>query len=192
MAIQATRAAAFALLLVAACSGSDGGSPPPAGDPQTPPADGAAMEAWLHTGAYKRWHCEGAIESNRAPSPHGLRRICSNDALAGATGSEGPWPIGAAAVLETYYLATDTTPAGYAVYVKHQPESAGGGGWYWYARVPTKSTLLPHDAAGIAADGFGGIGAAHSVCVGCHSSAGMDADHTPSTGGHDLVFTPVL
>src|SRR5512140_1746987 len=89
-----------ALLFAAACgSASDPPTPPPAaGDVQTPPTGGAAVEAWLESGDYRAWHCEAAVHGARSPSPHGLGRICSNGALAAATASEGPWPAGAAAV----------------------------------------------------------------------------------------------
>ncbi|WP_394848433.1 cytochrome P460 family protein [Pendulispora brunnea] len=140
------------------------------------------MESWLQSGAYKTWHCEGAIHASRAPSPHGFNRICSNDAIsANATGT-GDWSEGAAAVKELYDSATSTSPSGYAVYLKTSSDSAGGANWYWYERLPGGS---------ISADGLGSSGNAKSTCVGCHAAAGADAAHTPSPGGRDQVYTPV-
>jgi hypothetical protein len=157
---------------------------------QTPPMGRAQIEPWLATGAYKQWHCESAIHAQRSPSPHGFDRICSNDAIASNATGTGEWPQGAAAVKELYASATDTTPNGYAVYLKTQSTSAGGSNWYWYERVPL-SSAAPHDANGVVADGLGSAGGPPmQICVGCHSAAGSDAAHTPSPGGRDEVYTP--
>jgi hypothetical protein len=148
------------------------------------------VETWLKGGAYKAWHCESAVHASRSPSPHGFNRICSNDAVATNAAATTPWPEGAAAVKELYATATDATPVGYAVYLKAASDSAMGGNWYWYERVPLDSAV-PHDASGVVADGMGTSGAAQSICVGCHSAAGSDAAHTPSAGGRDEIYTPV-
>jgi hypothetical protein len=169
---------------------SDAGTTSDSGASQTPPMGGAAVEAWLQTGAYKSWHCEPAIHASRTPSPHGFNHICSNNLVASNASSTAAWPEGAAAVKELYNAATDTTPIGYAVYLKTQADSAGGGNWYWYERVPL-SSMVPHDANGVVADGLGTSGPAQTICVGCHAAAGSDAMHTPSTGGRDNVYTPV-
>src|SRR5215510_13913647 len=63
----------------------------------TPPMGGAALEAWLATGAYRQWRCEPAVHEARPPSPHGFNRICSNAAIATNVSGSGPWPEGAAA-----------------------------------------------------------------------------------------------
>jgi hypothetical protein len=160
------------------------------GTAQTPPEGAAAVEAWLQAGYYKQWHCESAVHDARSPSPHGFNRICSNDAIANNASGSGAWPSGAAAVKELYATATATTPAGYAVYLKKQADSAGGANWYWYERVPLDSAA-PHDANGVVADGEGSAGPALTICVGCHAAAGSDAAHTPSPGGRDQVYTPV-
>ena len=68
----------------------------PAGSAQLPPLGRVAVEAWIASGAYRAWHCETAPHPARMPSPHGVNRICSNDALS-ATAS-GEYPVGAAAV----------------------------------------------------------------------------------------------
>jgi cytochrome c553 len=153
-----------------------------AGTAQLPPEGGAAVEAWLTTGAYKQWHCEAAVHAARSPSPHGFNRICSNDAIASNATGTAAWPAGAAAVKELYDSATATTPTGYAVYGKKQADSAAGANWYWYERLP---------AGGVVADGTGDKGPAMSICVGCHAAAGSDTAHTPSPGGRDEVYTPV-
>ena len=156
-----------------------------------PPMGAAAVEAWLQTGQYKNWHCERAVHSARSPSPHGFNRICSNDVIAAHARETGAWPKGAAAVKELFAAAGDTSPIGYAVYSKTGGDSAAGANWYWYERVPLDSAA-PHDAAGVVADGPGSTGPAMQICVGCHAASGSDAAHTPSAGGRDQVYTPVM
>jgi hypothetical protein len=174
-------------IALAACGTSDGGS----SDAQTPPTSGRSdIESWLSDASYKTWSCEPAVHAARSPSPHGFNRICSNTLISGAVTASGEWPKGAAAVKEIYASLTDTVPVGYAVYVKTEATSAAGANWYWYERVPATSEA-PHDANGTVADGKGGSGAAKTICVGCHAAAGSDAAHTPSTGAHDQVYTPV-
>ncbi len=182
--------AAGALLAMVACacgSSESGGS---GGDAQTPPQGADAVEAWLKAGDYKSWKCESAVHESRAPSPHGYNRICSNELIATNATGTGAWPKGAAGVKELYASATDTTPVGYAVYLKTADDSAGGAAWYWYERVPLDS-MAPHDANGVVADGLGSSGPAKDICVGCHAAAGADAVHTPTKGGRDQVYTPV-
>jgi len=184
-------------LALASLLGCSSSSPAPAGDTappdaasQTPPQGAAAVQAWLATKAYKAWHCESAVHAARSPSPHGFNQICSNDLIAASASSTAPWPEGAAAVKELYAAETDTTPVGYAVYLKTQASSAGGANWYWYEQVPLSSPV-PHDSTGIVADGLGTSGPAQTICVSCHSAAGSDSAHTPSPGGRDDVYTPV-
>jgi mono/diheme cytochrome c family protein len=150
----------------------------------------AAVEAWLATGDYKKWSCEPAVHAARSPSPHGFNRICSNTLISTNATGTGAWPEGASAVKELYNAVTDTTPVGYAVYLKTEASSAAGANWYWYERVPLTSAA-PHDSAGVVADGLGSSGPAQTICVACHGAAGSDAAHTPSTGGRDEVYTPV-
>ena len=172
-------------------SGGAGGSGGGAGaSADLPPTGAAAVEAWLQTGEYKKWHCEGAVHAARSPSPHGFNRICSNSVVSAHAAETGAWPQGAAAVKELYAAATDAAPVGYAVYVKTAADSAAGANWYWYERVPLDHPA-PHDAAGVVADGPGSSGPAQQICVGCHGAAGADAAHTPSLGGRDQVYTPV-
>jgi hypothetical protein len=185
----ATACAAMLFVSVGACSSTPSSPSSPAAS-QTPPQGAVNVEAWLKTAAYKQWHCEPAIHASRDPSPHGFNLICSNDLVStNATGTQ-VWPEGAAAVKELYTSVTDTTPVGYAVYLKTAADSAAGANWYWYERVPLDS-MAPHDANGVVADGTGGSGTANSICVGCHTAAGSDAAHTPSVGGRDFVYTPV-
>jgi hypothetical protein len=157
---------------------------------QRPPRGAAAVEAWLKQGDYTAWQCESEVHEARSPSPHGFNRICSNESISGNRSSSDAWPSGAAAVKELYASADDDTPAGYAVYLKTKSDSAGGANWYWYERVPLDSAA-PHDDDGVVADGLGSTGTAKTICVGCHVAAGSDDAHTPSTGGHDQVYTPV-
>ncbi|MEO8213751.1 MAG: hypothetical protein ABI560_11190 [Myxococcales bacterium] len=156
-----------------------------------PPSGATAIEAWLTAGSYKEWKCESAVHASRDPSPHGFNRICSNSAISNAAGGTGAWPVDSAAVKELYAAIDAPTPVGYAVYRKTTANSAGGTNWYWYERVPLDHPA-PHDAAGVVADGMGSSGPAMTICVGCHNAAGADAAHTPSVGGRDQVYTPVL
>jgi hypothetical protein len=181
-------ASLFSLAALAGC----GTDPAPAATPdagtsvgtaQLPPTGRVAVDAWLATGAYRAWHCEAAPHPARSPSPHGINRICSNDALSAFTGT-GEYPVGSAAVKELYDSA-GTTVVGYAVY-HHVSAGTAGGNWYWYEHVPLASAA-PHDSNGTVADGLGSAGTANSICVGCHTATGVDAMHS----GHDFVYTQV-
>jgi hypothetical protein len=165
-------------------------APPPslAANAQTPPQSGPEVEAWLAQGSYKQWHCEAAVHTGRTPSPHGMNRICSNDATSSFKGA-GERPVGSAGVKELYD-DTGKTIVGYATYVKTSAASADGVNWYWYERVPL-SSMAPHDKDGIVANGFGNAGPAKGICVGCHSAAGSDSAHVPRPGSSDEVYTQV-
>jgi hypothetical protein len=177
---------AIGLLLggLVACSSSSSSNAPPPGDPQNPPTTGGAdVEAWLRGGAYKAWHCEAAAHVARGPSIHGVDRVCTNAVANAATSNTtAPWPKGTAAVKELFNATSDTSPGGYAVYVKTAADSAGGASWYYYERGTDGHVY---------ADGFGSGGDAKNICVGCHVLAGTDAAHTTTPGGHDFVYTSV-
>jgi hypothetical protein len=168
------------LALASACS-DDGAS----GDAQTPPTSGSAVESWLADGMYKSWASEATVHAARTPSPHGFNRIYSNGLIAQNAAGTSAWPKGAASVKELYASATDTTPIGFAVYLKTDADSANGSNWYWYERITMNG------AKNVVADGMGDKGTPLSICVGCHGGAGSDAAHTPSVGGRDQVYTPV-
>ena len=176
------RSITIPFVLLAAC-GSE--TPDPGGggtgDDQTPPTGRAAVEAWISEGHYLAWACEADMHASRSPSPHGFNRICSNDLISANASGTAPWPQGAAAVKELFADASATTPNGYAVYLKQASDSANGANWYWYERID----------ANVIADGTGASGAARSICVGCHVGAGIDAEHTPTPGARDQVYTPV-
>jgi len=160
-----------------------------AGDDQTPPSTNAAdVEAWLAKGSYKAWNCETSSHPQMKVSPHGQNKICSNDLtakFAGAVADERP--VGSAAVKELY----DDSMAlvGYAVYVKTKATSDHGNNWYWYERVPLASAV-PHNSAGVVADGIRTEGQALAICVGCHSAAGSNSDHTV-LGSSDFVYDQI-
>lgn len=160
------------------------------GDPQTPPRGARALNAWLVAGHYTQWACEPSIHPARSPGAHGHNRICNNAAMAEAATGSGDWPAGAAAVKELYTSAADTTPKGYAVALKIDDDSASGAGWYWYEILRIDRDDLD-DTSSVVADGPGDAGGAKSICIGCHAAAGSDADHTPTPGGRDFVYTPV-
>ncbi len=151
--------------------------------PQTPPSGAVAVDAWLAQGYYKSWHCEADVHAGRAPTPHGFNRICSNNAIAENVAGTAPWPAGAAAVKELHASVAGGAPIGYAVYVKQDANSNGGANWYWYEKLPAPD--------GVIADGKGDSGAAMTICVGCHTGAGSDPEHTPSPGARDQVYSPI-
>jgi hypothetical protein len=157
---------------------TDGGG----GEEQTPPQGREAVEAWLAAGHYKQWACEAAVHGPIMISPHGPQRICSNDVL--SAHGDGEYPVGSAGVKELYDEA-GANIVGYAVYL-HTKAGTTGDTWYWYERVPLDHPA-PHDDNGVVADGDGGSGPAMSICVGCHSATGIDADHP----GHDFVYTQI-
>lgn len=161
-------------------------APDPAGDAQTPPSTGASdIEAWLAKGDYKSWACETVDHPQIKVSPHGQNRVCSNSLTAGFNGTvDDERPIGSAAVKELY--DDDSKLVGYATSLKVANKSSGGGGWYWYERVPLDSAA-PHDDNGVVADGLGDAGPAKSICVGCHAAAGSDVMHAV-TGSSDYVY----
>ena len=146
-------------------------SPDPA---QTPAVGEAETAAWLETGSFRNWTCEPEVHRARSPSPHGFNRICSNDVISRNASGSGEWPVGAAAVKQIYDRLTDTTPSGYAVYLKLDPESRGGKNWYWWEKLSGRKTIS-------------GVG--RSECIGCHGDAGSTDMALP--GARDLVFTPV-
>ncbi len=148
-----------------------------AGDAQNPPiTNGADVEAWLKTGAYKSWKCEAAPHPQVKVSPHGMNRVCSNDLAAGFTGAVGTErPVKTASVKELYDDASKLV--GYAVAVKTKATTDAGGSWYWYERTPM----------GTVADGLGSSGAPKTICVGCHVGAGTDAMHSVM-GSSDYVY----
>lgn len=133
--------------------------------PNIPPAGKAAdLEQWIMTGVYKNWACEAAKHPNRAPSPHGENRICSNPLLSAS--ASGAYPVGAASVKELY---AGNAISGYALGVKIKA-GEGQDTWYWYERI----------GGAVVADGIG-----NPTCEGCHSHAADDAK------GRDRVFTQV-
>jgi hypothetical protein len=156
------------------------------GNSQTPPQGEANVKAWLAEGYYKSWTCQPAEHPAVAPSPHSFNRICSNAIISGGS---PPFAVGAAAVKELYSDAADAggTVFGYAVYLKTAADTAADGGsganWYWYEDNPT---LDP--PGGVVADGLGTSGNPLTICVGCHSKAGSDANHP---GAGDFVYTQV-
>lgn len=166
------------VLSLAACGGSD-----VKGDSQTPPTSGRSdIEAWLTAGSYKAWKGETAVHAARSPSPHGQNRIYSNSLL--SANASGEYPVGSATVKELYDDAGKQI-VGYAVML-HTKAGKAGDSWYFYERVP-QSSAAPHDANGVVADGNGDQGASMTICVGCHSAAGSDSQHS----GHDFIYTQV-
>lgn len=123
-------------------------------DPQVPARGADDLPRWLAAGYYLSWHCEPAPHPARAPSPHGVTRICSNDALRTATG-DGEFPVGAASVKEIF--SGDRISA-HAV-SRRVAAGQGGNGWYWFE--------------GSASHVSGNVNGA-SGCTGCHVQAPGD------------------
>ncbi len=172
--IFACLAAVSFLMGCSSASSPASAGPSLAGDAQTPPTGGAAVQAWLAAGHYLAWHCEPASRPGRVPSPHGAARVCSNDIVA-AAGGAGPYPAGAASVKEIYDVVGGKI-IGYAVDRKLEAASAAGSGWYWFESDPFFS-----------ADGVGGSAGEGGSCTGCHAVAGPGF----ATTARDFVFTQV-
>ena len=153
------------------------------GSAQLPPTtNGTDVEAWLAKGEYLKWKCETASHPQMKVSPHGKNRICSNDSIANFKGAKGDErPKGSAAVKELY--DDSDTLVGYAVEVKLAEKSDGGNNWYWYERVPVDKA----PPNGVVADGVGSTGTPKTICVGCHTAAGLDDMHTV-TASSDFVY----
>lgn len=151
------------------CGPDMGQGPGPSGpgDAQTPPAGGAALDAWLATGAYKSWACESGPMSPRPNGAHGRNRVCSNGLA--QLNSGGEYAAGAASVKELYDGGTQLI--GYAV-SRHTKAGKTPDTWYWYEKLGGQ----------VNADGIG-----VSSCNGCHSAAGSDATHQ----GHDYIYLQV-
>ncbi len=156
---------------------AEGGSSGSLASPRT----AADVEALITSGAYKAWKAEPAVHASRSPSPHGANRIYASPEIVANANGTAPWPENAAAVKELYASADAEAPMGWAYYVKTQPDSAAGAGWYWYERIGNQ----------VVADGLGTSGTAKDVCAGCHARAGTNPANTPSPGARDFVFTPV-
>jgi len=145
-------------LALAACDDGPSTLHDPLDDPQLPARGHADIATWLEAGYYLGWHCEPDPHPARAGSPHGTNRICSNDALASATG-DGPFPVGAAAVKE---VLDGTSIHTYAVYRKVR-DGSGGSTWYWYEGLRDD----------VIANGEG-----DGACTGCHGRAPRDFVYT--------------
>lgn len=121
-------------------------------DPQVPPQGHLALQPWLADGHYRSWACEDAPHPARPPGAHGQNRICSNTALAAATGT---YPVGAASVKELWENGTVT---GFAVGLKIA-EGDAASSWYWYEAF----------GGSVVADGVD-----RAICVNCHAGAPRD------------------
>jgi hypothetical protein len=156
---------------------------PNQGNAQTPPTTGDAqlMNAWLNAGHYKSWQCEADAHTPKGPSMHGMNRVCSNDLVSAFTGkATDERPAGSAAVKEFWNAGK---VIGRAAYVKTAAKSNNGDSWFWYVEL---------EGMGVPANGFPAQDAvAKTACVGCHTSAGSDAEHTTSSYSGDFVYTQV-
>ncbi|MEZ4360262.1 MAG: cytochrome P460 family protein [Kofleriaceae bacterium] len=177
--LQVTKRSALLILGLGLAACADDASS--AGDAQTPPTKGSDVEAWIADGMYKAWKAETAVHAARSPSPHGFNRIFVNDLVAANAAGTAVWPKGSATVKELYDSETATTPIGYAVSLKLADDTAAGANWYWYERI----------GSDVVADGNGDKGAPLSICVGCHTGAGVDVAHTPTPGARDQIYSPL-
>jgi hypothetical protein len=185
----------LAILPVSACSGSDTSTPAPPRDGGTtdavsptaggdaggstsaadggeagaaagdiPAGDPAALNAWLQKKPYLSWPHESAPHPSTGPHTSDAVLTYVDPKLdASMKAGNAEHPVGAAAVKE---FITKGQLSGWAAYVKTQPKSDGGKGWYWYEVFgvqPGASTIA---------------GQGHTTCTGCHA------------GGKDFVLTP--
>ncbi len=170
-------------------TGSDSEDDPTGGaedETKVPPTSGHTdMQAWLKAGHYLKWKCQEGVQEPIGISPHGKQRICANAIMSGHA-TEDEYPVDASAVKELYDEA-GANIVGYAV-SRHIKAGMTGDDWYWYEVVPD-SSMAPHDADGVVADGPGEAGErpGQALCVGCHKATGIDADHP----GHDFVYEQV-
>ena len=142
-----------------------------------PPVTGqAAITAWFDAGYYRAWQCEPTPHPAFMPSPHGTIRVCANPIVAG--GGEGERPVDAALALEIVDARGAIVGHGAQ---RHTAPGTTGESWYWFMTVPP-SSATPHDASGLAADGWGLDGPEHDVCSMCHEEAGIVGP------GHDFVW----
>lgn len=137
------------------------------GTAQLPPTGDAAVRAWLEQKHYAQWRCESAAHPSRNGSPHGMNRVCSNDALFGHAGAA--YPEGAATVKELY-ASDGATLQGHSVMRKISADP-GPSSWYFFEVFEGRTY----------ADGSGEPG-----CSTCHERAGSG-----SMPGKDFVFTQV-
>ena len=128
---------------------------------QLPPADAAALIAWLEAGSYRGWQAESGPHAGRGPH-FGVVRTFVNGALFDSlSAAAAQHPTGGAAVKELYGSGTATV-RGWAVMRKVQDDSDAGRGWYWYEYF----------------NGSGGGGIGDTVCMGCHAT-GQDFIRIP-------------
>lgn len=130
-----------------------------------PPPDGDKWFVYLQADVYKSFpHTENVRPS---AGPHADIRVFMNPVLSQSMASGAKThPAGAAAIVEEF---RDGKPAGWAVMLKAQAESAQGDGWYWY------EVLSDTDAKRVLADGPG-----VKYCVDCHK-AGKDFVRSTTT-----------
>ena len=159
----------------------DSGVKAVAAEVEMPPLGGEELQDWLESGVYLEWACEPESHAARPPSPHGWNRVCSNTAISADAEGSDAWPEGAASVKELFESEDASEPMGHAVSVKTAADSGDGANWYWYETIGGQVTV----------DGAGDQEGPMELCVSCHIAAGSDAEHTPTLGGRDLVYTPV-
>ncbi|HEU4409350.1 MAG TPA: hypothetical protein VFS43_29090 [Polyangiaceae bacterium] len=156
----------------AGTGGAGGSAGAGAMDPQVPPTDPAAVQAWLAQEFYKSWECEAAAtpKTDGDPAIHAhanANRVCSNVLLASSRLAAGErLPVNVAAVKEVYNA--DGSIMETVVSVK-KTDNGDPMDWYWYG--------------GPERQGFG-----IAACSDCHSAANSDAGH-PGLG--DFVYFQV-
>lgn len=153
--LQLVAALVGGVLALVGCDDGPASVGDPLDDPELPPRGSEDMLTWIDAGHYLSWACEPEAHPPRGSSPHRRNRICSNELLATATGTE-PYPVGAAAVKEL--LSSSGEIEQYAVYRK-VAAGAGGDTWYWFEGIHGD---VPFNGEG------------ESTCTGCHEKAPRD------------------
>lgn len=134
---------------------------PARAEPPAIPAGGAELEAWLKAGHYRVWPGERAAHESTGPHFGKVRAFLSPDLFKSMQAGSRNHPKGAVAVKELY--GSGDRVLGWAVAIKLDAASGGGGNWYWYEKFEDRTVA---DARGVL------------LCRACHLT------------GRDYVLTP--
>ena len=168
--LTAMRPAASLLFLLSlavclpACGDDDGPAGPSDAGPsfptpaEGPPANPAEFAAWLAGGEYLTWNCEPDPHPARAPSPHGMNRICQNSIADAAFETTGAYPPGAAWVKEQYSGGVI-----FAIEIsRRENNGTGPTAWrFWRGQGPGYAAVTQNAVA-------------QPFCAGCHTMGDRD------------------
>lgn len=139
--------------------GGNGGNAPDSGSGACAvPSSPSALNAWLHTGAYKSYPHESAPHVSSGPHASEVQVYLTPNLDTSLQAGDAQHPSCSAAIKEFYGKGGGGGLTGWAVSVKLAPASSGGQNWYWYEIFSTTPGASPSSSG----DGI-------SVCTGCHS-----------------------